>query len=389
MSKYASIAVSSLVLVGSPAACWAQDTFLVGVTAAMTGPIAAGYAPVADGMRIYVDKLNAAGGINGKKIRLIIRDDQSDATKGAANVKRLIEEDKVNLLVNDSASTTYQPTMAEVRRSETPVLFVGVCPTEVYPPAKPLMFCTNSFASHYDSRAALDFIKDSAGTVDLNLGLLAQTLPIARAEIDYAEVLAKEMKMKPVDKEIIPVTTSDFTPFATKVNSANPQWIWAWIAWDLQTGSLQSLRRLGWTGKFVGWSHIQAEDDLPRVKDQNFYTIGTNSLFFQGLPVQKEIVAAAKADGISYSPTRLTEGWIAGMTIEATLKAASAKGAVTRASIASAMETLTIDTHGLRGTPITWTKDNHFRTVQSYRAYRWNGTALEAMGDWRKYDVKP
>jgi branched-chain amino acid transport system substrate-binding protein len=382
-------AVSAAVIaLASPTSCLAQDAYLVGVTAAMTGPIAAGYAPVADGMRIYIDRLNAAGGVNGKRVRLIIRDDQSDATKGASNVKRLIEEDNVDLLVNDSASTTYQPTMAEVRRSEMPVLFVGVCPTEVYPPAKPLMFCTNSFASRYDSRAALDFIKDSAGTVDLNLGLLAQTLPIARAEIDYAEVLAKEMKMRPVDKEIIPITTSDFTPFATKVNSANPQWIWAWIAWDLQTGSLQSLRRLGWSGKFVGWSHIQAEDDLPRVKDDNFYTVGTNSYFFQNLPVQNEIVAAAKAAGITYPATRLTEGWIGGMAIEATLKAASANGPVTRSSIVNAMETLTIDTKGLRGTPITWTKDNHFRTVQSYRAHRWNGSALEGMGEWRKYDVK-
>jgi hypothetical protein len=76
------------------------------------------------------------------------------------------------------------------------------------------------------------------------------------------------------------------------------------------------------------------------------------------------------------------------MTIEATLKAASAKGAVTRASVAQAMETLTIDTKGLRGTPITWNSNNHFRTVQSYRVHRWNGTALEAVGDWRRYDVK-
>jgi branched-chain amino acid transport system substrate-binding protein len=338
-------------------------------------------------MRIYIDKLNAAGGINGKQIRLIIRDDQSDATKGVANVKRLIEEDNVQLLVNDSASTTYQPTIAEVRRSETPVLFVGVCPTEVYPPARPLMFCTNSFASHYDSRAALDFIKEAGGP-EGDLGLLAQTLPIARAEIDYAEVLAKEMKLRPVDKEIMPVTTSDFTPFATKLRAANPQWVWAWTAWELQTGAIESLRRLGWTGKFLGWSHIQAEDQLPGLKDTNFYTIGTNAYYFEGLPIQNDIIAAAKSAGISYPATRLTEGWIAGMGIEAALGAASASGPVTRASLARAMEALTIDTKGLRGSPINWTSNNHFRTVQSYQVHRWNGNRLENVGDWRRYEVK-
>jgi branched-chain amino acid transport system substrate-binding protein len=388
MTKVGAAALAILVTTWITTPSRAEDAFVVGVTAAMTGPLASAYGPVADGMRIYIDKVNAAGGVNGKPIRLVIRDDQSDATKGAANVKRLIEEDNVLLLVNDSASTTYQPTMAEVRRSEIPVLFVSVCPTEVYPPARPLMFCTNSFASRYDSRAALDYIREAAGSPDVDLGLLAQTLPIARAEIDYAEVLAKEMKLKPVDKEIMPVTTSDFTPFATKLSAAKPQWVWAWIAWDLQTGALESLRRLGWTGKFLGWSHIQAEDDLPRVKDANFYTIGTNTYYFEGLPVQTDILAAAKSAGVSYSATRLTEGWIGGMAIEAALKAASANGAVTRASIARAMETLTIDTKGLRGSPINWTSTNHFRTVQSYRVHRWNGTALETVGDWRRYEVK-
>jgi hypothetical protein len=104
--------------------------------------------------------------------------------------------------------------------------------------------------------------------------------------------------------------------------------------------------------------------------------------------VQTDILAAAKSAGVSYSATRLTEGWIGGMAIEAALKAASANGAVTRASIARAMETLTIDTKGLRGSPINWTSTNHFRTVQSYRVHRWNSTALETVGDWRRYEVK-
>jgi hypothetical protein len=76
------------------------------------------------------------------------------------------------------------------------------------------------------------------------------------------------------------------------------------------------------------------------------------------------------------------------MAIEAAFKAAGAGGAVTSEKLVSAMDNLTIDTKGLRGTPIEWTKTNHFRTHQSYRVYRWNGTALEAIGDWRRYDVK-
>jgi branched-chain amino acid transport system substrate-binding protein len=364
----------------------AEDVYLIGVTAALTGPIASVSGPVIDGMRIYLDRINAAGGINGKQIKLLIRDDQSEATKAAANVKRLLEEDNVLLLINESASSTYQPTMAASRRAERPLLFLGVCPTEVYPPAQPLFFCTTSYASHYDSRAALNYIKEAQGSTDLKIGLMSQSIPIARAEIDYAEIRSKEMNMHPVDKELLPPATADFTPYATKFNEAKPDWVWSWSAWELQTGTLEAMRRLGWAGKYLGWSHIQAEDSIPQVKDREFYSIGTDAYFIEGLPVQADILAAAKAAGIAYPATRLAEGWIAGMAVEAAFRALG-KNPATPENLTKAMDNITIDTKGLRGTPIVWTEKNHFRAQQSYRVYHWNGTKIEAIGDWRRYDV--
>ncbi|MGB8640301.1 MAG: ABC transporter substrate-binding protein, partial [Pseudolabrys sp.] len=49
----------------------AQD-YVVGVTAALTGPPSSTYAPAVDAMRLYIDRVNAAGGVNGRKIRLVI-----------------------------------------------------------------------------------------------------------------------------------------------------------------------------------------------------------------------------------------------------------------------------------------------------------------------------
>src|SRR5262249_47766206 len=42
------------------------------------------------------------------------------------------------------------------------------------------------------------------------------------------------------------------------------------------------------------------------------------------------------------------------------------------AKIRAAMENVKVDTQGLRGGPIEWSKDNHFRTRQYYRVYRWD-----------------
>jgi branched-chain amino acid transport system substrate-binding protein len=56
----------------------------------------------------------------------------------------------------------------------------------------------------------------------------------------------------------------------------------------------------------------------------------------------------------------------------------------------AAMEKLKIDTHGLRGGPIVWTKDNHFRTELYYRVYKWDPakSAIVRVQDWKTYAVK-
>jgi hypothetical protein len=52
------------------------------------------------------------------------------------------------------------------------------------------------------------------------------------------------------------------------------------------------------------------------------------------------------------------------------------------------MEDLKVDTKGLRGGPIEWNKDNHFRTHLYYRVYKWDGSKIARVQDWKTYDVK-
>ena len=75
------VAVTACVL---PAA--AQD-YIVGVTGALTGPPSSTYAPAVDAMRIYIDRVNASGGVNGHKIKLLVEDDGAQPSKAAANTK--------------------------------------------------------------------------------------------------------------------------------------------------------------------------------------------------------------------------------------------------------------------------------------------------------------
>jgi len=343
---------------------------------------------VIEAMRAYVDHINGKGGVNDKPIRLVIADNQGEPSKAAADAKKLVAQDKVLILINSSLSSTYAPMIAESKRAGVPLFYAGaVCPKETYPPADPLQFCSTAFGARYDSQMAMGFVKANSKEAP-RVGYSAMAIPISRGEIDYAEALAKQMGMTPVDKQVIPPPTPDYTPFATKLKDANPNWVYSWAPWVTQVRTLEALRRLGWKGNYIAYAHIQSEDELERLKDGDLYVFGTNAFFQDNLPVHAEIRAATYRAKLNYPITQLTEGFIAGLVLEAALKGTS--WPPTPQKVLASMNSLKVDTKGLRGGPIEWTKDNHFRTRQSYRVYRWDPSknAIVQVKDWTAIDVK-
>ena len=87
----------------------------IGAFLSVTGPAAFLGDPEQKTLELYVEKLNAAGGLLGRKLQLIAYDSAGDAEKARGFVKRLIEQDKVDFIVGGS---TTGETMAAVPLAE-------------------------------------------------------------------------------------------------------------------------------------------------------------------------------------------------------------------------------------------------------------------------------
>jgi branched-chain amino acid transport system substrate-binding protein len=371
-------------LLSASTAAYAET--VIGVSGALTGPAASSYAPAVEGLRLYVEQMNKAGGDSREKVKLLIQDDQGEASKAATNAKRLLQEG-AKIIVSASLSSTYAPIIAEAKRSDIPVLFAGsVCPKEVFPPAEKLLFCTTAFTAEYDSRAAVDFIKEIKGT-NTKVGLGAMAIPVSRGGIDFAEEYAKKLGMNVVEKQIIPPNASDYMPFATKIKSTEPNVVYSWAPWINQIRTFEALRKLDWQSEFITWGHLEAENEMRRVRDRNLFIIGANTLFYEDLPIHKEIVSAATAAGSAFNPNQMAEGWIAGMTVEEVLRVVGRDASSEK--ILSTMQNLKVDVKGLRGGPIEFTPDNHFRKTQYYRIFRWDvsQSKIVTVKNWFKYDI--
>lgn len=73
----------------------ANAQILIGQTAGFSGPVAAGVKETTDGAKLYIDMVNAKGGVNGQKIELLSLDDKFDPKLAAENARKLIEEQNV------------------------------------------------------------------------------------------------------------------------------------------------------------------------------------------------------------------------------------------------------------------------------------------------------
>ncbi len=89
MKKYIVAAFAAL----APALALAQ--LVIGQTAGITGTVAAGVKETTEGAKLWIDHINAKGGVNGQKIDLVSMDDKFEPKLAAANAKQLIEEKNV------------------------------------------------------------------------------------------------------------------------------------------------------------------------------------------------------------------------------------------------------------------------------------------------------
>src|SRR5215468_7573581 len=108
------LAVSALALMLAPANAQTKVTnegisaseIVIGTHQDLSGPIKGWGVPVSNGMKMATEEINAAGGINGRKIRLVVEDSGYDPKKAVLASQKLIERDKIFAMVGAMGSPT-------------------------------------------------------------------------------------------------------------------------------------------------------------------------------------------------------------------------------------------------------------------------------------------
>ncbi|WP_460544015.1 ABC transporter substrate-binding protein [Glycomyces halotolerans] len=102
-----------------------DDTVTIGTHQPLTGPAAAGYSTISAATSAYFEYVNDNGGIHGRSVEYIVKDDAYDPSKTQTVVRELVTEDEVFAIVNGLGTPTHSAVLDYIDQQDVPDLFVS------------------------------------------------------------------------------------------------------------------------------------------------------------------------------------------------------------------------------------------------------------------------
>lgn len=208
-------AIACTVLAGSfTAPARAADPIKIGAFLSVTGGASFLGDPQAKTLKLYVDKINAAGGVLGRKLELTTYDSQGDAKQAVTFVRRLLEDDKVDILIGGSTTGETMAVAPMVEQAGVP-FFSMAGASVVVEPVKKWIFKTAG-----SDRMAVDRIfTDMAKRGFKNIALIAGSGGFDQSCRTEAKALAGKHGLTFVADETYAPNDTDMTPQFARINS--------------------------------------------------------------------------------------------------------------------------------------------------------------------------
>jgi branched-chain amino acid transport system substrate-binding protein len=217
------LAVIAVVLLAAAPAL-AQDAIKIGFFAPITGPAAADGASAQHAVELAVKEVNAAGGIKGKKVDLIVYDDRLNPQEAVAIANKLIEKDQVVGVVSGSYSGPTRVTAPIFAKSGVPM----VAGYAVHPDV------TKAGESNFRN-GYLGTVEGAAAAELAVKTLKAKRIAVLSMDNDYGRELGNGFKARAEKLGATVVSYQaykfpgerEFRPFLTRVKEANPDLLFA------------------------------------------------------------------------------------------------------------------------------------------------------------------
>jgi branched-chain amino acid transport system substrate-binding protein len=206
--------LASAALLAGGAQAQSGGDIKIGAVLSVTGPAAFLGEPELKTLQLYVERLNAGGGVLGRKLALVHYDDGSDAGKANGFTKRLLESDKVELVIGGTTTGATMAMAPLVEKAQVPFISLagGVVVVE---PVKKWVFKT----PHTDRMAAEKVFADMKTPKIAKVGLLSETSGFGQSGRKETLAVAAKYGIEIVADETYGPKDADVTAQLTKIKA--------------------------------------------------------------------------------------------------------------------------------------------------------------------------
>ena len=262
-----------------------DDTITIGTTLPLSGGAAVSGKGFEGGLNAAVKEVNDAGGINGRRVELIVLDDGFEAARSVANIRRLGDQEQVFAVVSPAGSANIPGSYSYLQQKGMPP-FAPVLPPD---PRQDSVYLLGT-SQRDQGRIIVDFLAEQGARTfavigqDNELGHSIRDGVMEQAPLRGAQVVANETT-EPNSTEV--------SSAVLKVRDANPDAIV--LGTDNTQSSLimQTVRGLGWQPMIMGTSSTVTTGSSATVEPAGEAATGTYGTLISELPTSEAPEVAA------------------------------------------------------------------------------------------------
>ncbi len=196
----------------------ASDTVKIGSFLAVTGPASFLGDPELKTLQMYIDEINAKGGIDGKKIEFIHYDTKGKAKEAKNFVNRLIKKDKVDVIIGGTTSGNTLAVIDIVQKAKVPLISLAGS-VKIIEPVKKWVFKT----PHTDRMAAEKIFQDMKKKGITKIALITGNGGFDKSGRAQCFALAPKYGIEIVADEKYGNADTDMTTQLTKIRGTDAQ----------------------------------------------------------------------------------------------------------------------------------------------------------------------
>jgi len=359
MRRNSTLRLVGLALLACAAAAIAQSpgitstSVTLGQSAAFTGPAAQLGIQLRDGMKVYFDLVNSQGGINGRKIQLVTRDDQYESKLAAENTKKLIDEDRVFALIGYVGTPTSAASLPIFTEAKVPFIGPFTGAELLRTPLNRYIF--NVRASYFDET---DKIVEQLLTVGMKrFAVFYQNDAYGQAGLAGMERAVKARGGELVVKSTVERNTVDVAKAVAEIGSKPSDAIVMVSAYKSIAAFVRAMKKKGYNGQFHNVSFVGSKALSEELGADGQGVVISQVVpfpFSQAIPVIREfseLAAKSKVD-VNFSSV---EGYLVAKVFAEGLKRAGKTP--TREALVSGLEAMSDVDFG--GFTVNFSPSNH------------------------------